>query len=106
MNGEEVWVRMMAAVLSGGHDVTTDTFAQWADEAVAEWRKRYGKPAEPEAPAFNVGDRVRLPNGTPATVVNLSLDYGVLIERRDLRMTTREWFRPDALTLDPTPQQR
>src|SRR5574343_815940 len=59
MNEQEVWVRMMAAILTADKDLPTPKCAEWADEAVAEWRKRYGKPAESEVPAFKVGDRWR-----------------------------------------------
>ena len=102
MNGEEVWVRMMAAVLSGGHDVTTDTFAQWADEAVAEWRKRYGKPAEPEAPAFKVGDRVcMLQPGWK--VEDVEADLGTILIKRT---SARRRLEPHQIVLDPKPPQR
>ena len=82
MNEQEVWVRMMAAIY-GGQAVeyqgcrladpqhVAELVGKHADAAVAEWRKRYGKPvkAKPEAPAepttrpFKPGDLVSVVSG-------------------------------------------
>lgn len=106
MNEQEVWVRMMAAILSCDTMATTEKVAEWADEAVAEWRKRYGQPAEPEAPAFKVGDRVRLAYDNEKEVGTFVEFWSQSTCLVDFPSVGRTPCRTEALTLDPTPPQR